>query len=100
MFEQMLAGVGEKITDMILKVRLTTGQEMSSVYQISNLGHEETSVYDALARGAASQQGQAGPPGPEPKVETIRRDVQKVGRNEPCPCGSGKKYKKCCGKEA
>ncbi len=29
-----------------------------------------------------------------------RRAQQKVGRNDPCPCGSGKKYKKCCGKEA
>jgi preprotein translocase subunit SecA len=27
----------------------------------------------------------------------IRRDEPKVGRNDPCPCGSGKKYKKCCG---
>ena len=32
------------------------------------------------------------------KVETFRRDVPKIGRNEPCSCGSGKKYKKCCGK--
>ena len=32
------------------------------------------------------------------KVETIRREQPKVGRNDPCPCGSGKKYKKCCGK--
>ena len=32
------------------------------------------------------------------KVETIRRDADKVGRNNPCPCGSGKKYKKCHGK--
>ena len=29
---------------------------------------------------------------------TVRRDEPKVGRNDPCPCGSGKKYKKCCGK--
>lgn len=29
--------------------------------------------------------------------ETVRRDKPKVGRNDPCPCGSGKKYKKCCG---
>jgi preprotein translocase subunit SecA len=29
---------------------------------------------------------------------TVRRDKDKVGRNDPCPCGSGKKYKKCCGK--
>lgn len=32
-----------------------------------------------------------------PKVETYRREKPKVGRNDPCPCGSGKKYKKCCG---
>ena len=29
---------------------------------------------------------------------TVHRDEPKVGRNDPCPCGSGKKYKKCCGK--
>ncbi len=31
------------------------------------------------------------------KVDTVRREEPKVGRNDPCPCGSGKKYKKCCG---
>lgn len=31
------------------------------------------------------------------KVETIRREEPKIGRNDPCSCGSGKKYKKCCG---
>jgi len=30
----------------------------------------------------------------------IRRSMPKVGRNEPCPCGSGKKYKNCCGRVA
>jgi len=30
----------------------------------------------------------------------IKRDVPKVGRNEPCPCGSGKKFKSCCGRTA
>ena len=34
------------------------------------------------------------------RVETIVRDQPKVGRNDPCPCGSGKKYKKCCGRNA
>ena len=29
-------------------------------------------------------------------METFRREAEKVGRNDPCPCGSGKKYKKCC----
>ena len=34
-----------------------------------------------------------------PPVEPISADEEKVGRNDPCPCGSGKKYKKCCGKK-
>lgn len=33
-----------------------------------------------------------------PKIETFRREEPKVGRNDACPCGSGQKYKKCCGK--
>ena len=34
-----------------------------------------------------------------PKVETVVHDGPRIGRNDPCPCGSGKKYKKCCGKD-
>lgn len=34
------------------------------------------------------------------KPEPVRRATPKVGRNDPCPCGSGKKYKKCCGAAA
>jgi len=51
--------------------------------------------------------GAAGPSGAGPRresqggvhaaVKTVRRTAEKVGRNDPCPCGSGKKYKKCCG---
>ncbi len=34
----------------------------------------------------------------QPQVATVRRQAAKVGRNDPCPCGSGRKYKRCCGK--
>lgn len=34
------------------------------------------------------------------KSGTVRREGKKVGRNDPCPCGSGKKYKQCCGRNA
>ena len=34
--------------------------------------------------------------GGEDAAATVRREKKKVGRNQPCPCGSGKKYKKCC----
>ncbi|HVC19338.1 MAG TPA: preprotein translocase subunit SecA [Vicinamibacterales bacterium] len=50
--------------------------------------------------GAASAEAARQPPragGDDAKVHTIRRDTPKVGRNDPCPCGSGKKYKKCHG---
>jgi preprotein translocase subunit SecA len=46
-----------------------------------------------LSRGAAPQAGGQTEAG---KGVTVRRDGKKVGRNDPCPCGSGKKYKKCC----
>jgi hypothetical protein len=38
--------------------------------------------------------------GDDAQVRTVRRDEPKVGRNDPCPCGSGKKYKKCHGAAA
>jgi preprotein translocase subunit SecA len=38
--------------------------------------------------------------GDDAELKTIRRDEPKVGRNDPCPCGSGKKYKKCHGVNA
>jgi len=60
----------------------------------------------ATARpAAAAPAGEAvfpgdGPP-PAPKIELpIKREIPKVGRNDPCPCGSGKKYKSCCGRSA
>jgi preprotein translocase subunit SecA len=44
-----------------------------------------------------------GAPAPSPMAQAARRKEEvavgnKVGRNDPCPCGSGKKYKKCCGR--
>jgi preprotein translocase subunit SecA len=38
--------------------------------------------------------------GPPTRPQTMVRKTEKVGRNNPCPCGSGKKYKKCCGAPA
>ncbi|MFZ5800345.1 MAG: SEC-C metal-binding domain-containing protein [Candidatus Omnitrophota bacterium] len=49
-----------------------------------------------MARGGAQpeESEEVQPAAPQP----IHRDLPKVGRNDPCPCGSGKKYKKCCGR--
>ncbi|MFC1541878.1 preprotein translocase subunit SecA [Candidatus Latescibacterota bacterium] len=53
--------------------------------------HEELGVYSA---DNVQESSQALPPA---KPQTVIRDGKKIGRNEPCPCGSGKKYKHCCG---
>ena len=94
LFQEMIGGVRDKITDMIFKARLTAGAEIASVYEIASLVHEQLQGYDHLARDMADQQAAAAPR----KVETIVREAPKIGRNAPCPCGSGKKYKKCCGR--
>jgi preprotein translocase subunit SecA len=53
----------------------------------------------AAAAGARAQQP-ARVGGDDADIKTVRRDEPKVGRNDPCPCGSGKKYKKCHGAAA
>jgi len=97
LFDEMLIGVEEKVADMIFKVRLTPGARMRSVYQVSSAIHEQLAGYQHFTDEAAEQ---ARPGGAPTKVKTITRRVPRVGRNDPCPCGSGKKYKKCCGRDA
>ena len=62
---------------------------------------EQVPAFAGAAAGAAVGSGGAPSPartgGDDAAVKTIRRDMPKVGRNEPCPCGSGKKFKKCHG---
>jgi uncharacterized protein YecA (UPF0149 family) len=56
--------------------------------------HPEMEALAARARRPREAYANA-PDGPQPR--TIIRKGPKIGRNDPCPCGSGKKYKKCCG---
>jgi preprotein translocase subunit SecA len=52
-----------------------------------------------LIGAAAQARAATGGASADAKIETVRRDKPKVGRNDPCPCGSGKKYKKCHGRD-
>ena len=64
------------------------------------LVHQEVAALGGGMNGALAAHGGAGPGrarSDDNQGATIRRDAVKVGRNDPCPCGSGKKYKKCCG---
>ena len=63
--------------------------------------HDEASAVPA-AQPAAAQPAtaQGGQPAPQGEEQPFVREGRKVGRNEPCPCGSGRKYKQCHGKLA
>ncbi len=55
---------------------------------------------NTVSRTAQSAQARADSDRSGNSTSTFKRDKSKVGRNDPCPCGSGKKYKNCCGKDA
>jgi preprotein translocase subunit SecA len=94
MFNEMLATIEDRVTDIIFKVRLEAGARARSVWSVSQTVHDEVGQFAmAEQQRAAAQAPQA-----EQKVKRIQLESPKVGRNDPCPCGSGKKYKKCCGK--
>ncbi|MBI9019240.1 MAG: SEC-C domain-containing protein [Phycisphaerae bacterium] len=91
MFQSMLSSIRDKVTDIIFKAQLEGREEARSVWNISSAMHDDFNQFQAQQDAAQRPQGQQRP-------KTIKHDVPKVGRNDPCPCGSGKKYKKCCGK--
>ena len=73
----------------------------------NNPGAETAPAFAAVARSSTPAAGSARQAAPQPArtggddvVKTVRREEPKVGRNDPCPCGSGKKYKKCHGAAA
>jgi preprotein translocase subunit SecA len=97
MFQEMMERTRQRVTDDIFKVQLVTSGAIRSTYQVSQTSHADStgagfSAAQTDYQAAMSQQGEAAKP------QTIRRAQPKVGRNDPCPCGSGKKYKQCCGR--
>ncbi|MBQ0018244.1 MAG: preprotein translocase subunit SecA [Clostridiales bacterium] len=105
MFEEMIADIREETVKFCYNVTVTTNTQRRNVVSgKTSAAKEEYKDDDAdMARRRAAA-GMNGAPAAAPKAdktgkqETIRRDAPKVGRNDPCPCGSGKKYKNCCGR--
>ncbi len=91
LFQEMLAQTAEKIVRILLNPRLTITQE----------GAPEARQAPARPLRYVRPEASLGPaPAPQAETPGARRPVKAValpGRNDPCPCGSGKKYKKCCG---
>jgi len=96
MFNEMLETIEDRVTDIIFKVRLDPGARARSVWNVSQTAHDEVGQFAMAERQRAAAQA----PQPEQKIKQIKLEQPKVGRNDPCPCGSGKKFKKCCGKNA
>lgn len=85
MFEQMIAEIREQTVKFCCNVSLQTEAERRSAIRES---HEVKQEY--VDDEAEDEE--------ETKQMPIRRDAPKIGRNDPCPCGSGKKYKNCHGR--
>ncbi|MHC5211653.1 MAG: preprotein translocase subunit SecA [Planctomycetota bacterium] len=105
-FQMLLSTVAEEVTSLLfrLEVRSEDQQRLerrwtpaaSGTHQAAapaGLPGSNPAALSAMQRGrerAAAMAGKQGPPAP------IVRKSERVGRNDPCPCGSGKKYKRCC----
>ncbi|MCK4294478.1 MAG: preprotein translocase subunit SecA [Planctomycetes bacterium] len=94
MFNDMLESIEDRVTDIVFRVRLEAGARARNVWNVSQTSHDEVGQFAMAERQRAAAQAPQG----EGKVKQIKLQKPKVGRNDPCPCGSGKKYKKCCGK--
>ncbi len=79
MFEQMVSAIREDTARLILTVQLRTDEEPQR-------------------KQVAKITGTSGGDGSDKKQPTRKSAADKIGRNDPCPCGSGKKYKHCCGR--
>lgn len=95
MFSEMLDNFRSSVTQLVLRVQVgeEDEQELDSGLDEAEFQHSE------LAPGAQpeSPMQEASDPSRQAPVKTIVNKSPKVKRNDPCPCGSGKKFKKCCG---
>jgi len=106
LFSEMLSKVKREVVSLLARVRIRTEEEVAA------LEAQERAQAEAVARQMQFQHADTGGLGADEEAEQARlaqqaaahtpvtRDGPKVGRNDPCPCGSGKKYKHCHGQLA
>jgi len=103
LFEGMLGRIKFEVVQLLARVRIRSEQEVEAMEE------QQRRQAEAQARAMQFQHAEAGLPAGQGEAEgipaaapqaTVQRDAPKVGRNDPCPCGSGKKYKQCHGKLA
>ena len=92
-FENMWTAIGGRVTDLIFRMEQLDEGFVGSTWTESEARHDQA---DSASDIAAQQQAAIDATEVDHKREPIRNRQQRVGRNDPCPCGSGKKYKSCC----
>ena len=100
MFEQMINAIQEDTVKYCYNVTVETRTERKAIMEAESATKSDYVDDDDMRamQGDGQLPEEAQVPDREKKQETVRRDRPKIGRNDPCPCGSGKKYKNCCGK--
>jgi preprotein translocase subunit SecA len=106
MFEEMMASVKSEIAGNVFRSAssLAAFENFLRALPLQLSGPELSSGSAYKQAGPEEATASKGPPSGDVVNEAIeaaapiKRDAPKVGRNDPCPCGSGKKYKQCCGK--
>ena len=91
LFSQLLDVVKMEVTRVMMTVRIQTQEEATQAAEAI----EERA--ERISNVTYTHPNEDGSVSEEPDLATVAAEVPKVGRNDPCPCGSGKKYKKCCG---
>ncbi len=98
MFTNLLDRIKLDIVSILSKVQVRTESDVDAVDEQRRSSADMQYRHDeASAMGEASPEGEAEEPTAE-EHQPFVRDGRKIGRNEPCPCGSGKKFKQCHGK--
>ena len=90
MFDEMNENIRLDVVKILSHVEKVGNVVRTSNVKVTNEGFDESAI--SLVEGKLSQSDK------NHVQQTIVNDGPKVGRNDPCPCGSGKKYKNCCGK--
>ncbi len=102
MFELMVESIKEETVELVFRIQAIKEEGMHSVLSEAPIEmlHPKSGGMAAAAEPAAPARNPASDPFPGRRAPEAavpeRRESPKVGRNDPCPCGSGKKYKKCC----
>jgi preprotein translocase subunit SecA len=97
-FEVMWAGIRDRVTESVFRMEEMGDEEAQAALWAGARATHAAAISASQARQAqldASQQQTNAAGGEGKKAEPIRNTTAKVGRNDPCPCGSGKKYKNC-----